>query len=203
MGERLFVAVVPPAESVEAWDAFLEPRRDAAPGFRWTVREGWHLTCAFMASVPAGLVEPLDEALAEVGRHSHPFRLRVAGAGAFPNAAQAKALWLGVTDGADDLERLARRCRHAASSCGIEVDGGRFRPHLTIARTRPASARRWLTILDAAPPQEWTVGGLTLLRSRLLPGGAGYETVGEYSLGEEPDASQPAAPSPGAGPGTG
>lgn len=182
MSDRLFVAVVPPAPIVQAWDAFLEPRRDAEPGFRWTVAEGWHVTCAFMADVPATLVEPLDEALRAVAERTPRFAVEVEGGGAFPDPDHARALWLGITEGVDELTRLARRCRHAASGCGIEVEGGRFRPHLTIARTRPASARRWLTILDAIPPAAWTVDRFTLLRSHLRPGGTGYETVGEYAL---------------------
>lgn len=182
MSDRLFVAVVPPARVVEAIDGFVAPRRDAEPGFRWTVPEGWHLTCAFLPTVPPGRVEPLEEALGEVAGRTASFAVRLAGAGAFPDAGHAKALWLGLPDGADELGRLARRCRNAAAGCGIEVEGGRFRPHLTLARTRPFSARRWLTVLDAIPEQAWGVEEFVLLRSRLLPGGAGYETVERFAL---------------------
>ncbi|MGC3993426.1 MAG: RNA 2',3'-cyclic phosphodiesterase [Propionicimonas sp.] len=181
-GDRLFVAVLPPPAVVEGWEDFLEPRRDAEPGFRWTVAEGWHVTCAFMAAVPPLLVEPLEDALGEVAGRTRPFGVTVSGGGAFPDPDHAKALWLGVTDGAEPLARLATRCRNAATGCGIAVDGARFRPHLTIARSRPTRARRWLTILDAVPAATWTVEDLVLLRSRLLPGGAGYENLGRYPL---------------------
>jgi 2'-5' RNA ligase len=180
--DRLFVAVLPPPAVVAAWDAFLEPRRGAEPQFRWTVPEGWHLTCAFMAAVPDGLVEPLQESLSAVAGRTAPFTVEVSGAGAFPDPDRASALWLGVGAGADDLAQLATRCRNAASGCGIEVDGARFRPHLTIARTRPASVTRWLRVLAALPPQAWTVGEFTLLRSRLLPGGSGYQPLSDHQL---------------------
>lgn len=182
MTQRLFAAVVPPAPVVAAWDAFLEPRRDAEPGLRWTRPESWHLTCAFLPAVPDGLVEPLEEALAAVAARTPVFALRVEGAGAFPDPDHARALWLGVTDGADELARLARRCRNAAGGCGLEVEGGRFRAHLTLARTRPIPARRWLTVLDALPPKAWVADAVVLFRSRLLPGGAGYDALGEYPL---------------------
>ena len=182
MSDRLFVAVVPPVPVVEAVDGFLEPRRDAEPGFRWTVPEGWHLTCAFLPDVAPARVDPLQDALEEVAGRTGPFVVRLAGAGAFPDPGHAKALWLGVDDTAGGLARLARRCRNAAAGCGVEVEGGRFRPHLTLARTRPFAARRWLTVLDAIPEQAWGVEQFVLLRSRLLPGGAGYETLGHYPL---------------------
>ena len=182
MSDRLFVAVVPPRSVVDAIDDFLEPRRDAGTGFRWTVPEGWHLTCVFLPAVESARIEPLEEALEEVAGRTGPFAVQLAGAGAFPVADRAKALWLGVTQGAEDLSRLARRCRNAAVSCGIGVDGGRFHSHLTLARTRPFAARRWLTILDAIPEQAWGVEEFALVRSRLLPGGAGYETLRRFPL---------------------
>ena len=43
MGERIFVAVVPPADVIEHLDAFLEPRREHGP-FRWTAAEQYHVT---------------------------------------------------------------------------------------------------------------------------------------------------------------
>lgn len=182
MSDRLFVAVLPPVGVVEAIDDFLEPRRQAEPEFRWTVPEGWHLTCAFLPSVAPSLEEPLQDALREVAGRTAPFDVGLVGAGAFPDPGQAKALWLGVADPEGALAGLARRSRHAAAGCGIEVEGGRFRPHLTLARTRPFAARRWLTILDAIPEQAWTVQDFALLRSRLLPGGAGYQLLGRYRL---------------------
>ncbi|MFT4108845.1 RNA 2',3'-cyclic phosphodiesterase [Propionicimonas sp.] len=181
-GDRLFVAVLPPPAVVESWESFLEPRRDAEPGFRWTLAGGWHVTCAFMASVPPQLSEPLEEALADVAARTTSFGIAVSGGGAFPDPDHARALWLGVVEGVEPLGRLARRCRNAAAGCGIAVDGARFRPHLTIARSGPTRARRWLTVLDAVPGAAWTVEEFVLLRSRLLPGGAGYETVGRYRL---------------------
>jgi 2'-5' RNA ligase len=179
---RLFVAVVPPPAVVAAWDALLQPRRDAEPGFRWTLPEGWHLTCAFLAAVPEATVADLQEALSGVGERTAPFAVVVDGAGAFPDPDRAQALWLGVSEGADPLAALARRCRNAAAGCDIAVEGGRFRPHLTIARTRPAPVTRWLRILDGFPPQAWTVDRVSLISSRSLPGGSGYRTLSEHPL---------------------
>ncbi len=182
MTQRLFVAVVPPASVREAWDAFLEPRRDAGTELRWALPESWHLTCAFMARVVDGAADDLEEALAAVAARTRPFTLTVDGAGAFPDPDAAKVLWLGVTAGAQELEQLAVRCRNAATGCGIETDGGRFRPHVTVARANGQRVLRWLQVLDAIGPQTWEVTHFRLVRSQLLPGGAGYQTVGEYAL---------------------
>jgi 2'-5' RNA ligase len=180
MTQRLFVAVVPPAPVRDAWDAFLEPRRDAGTELRWVLPESWHVTCAFMGRVAD--TDDLDEALAAVAARTVPFTVTVEGGGAFPNPDVAKVLWLRVTAGAQELGDLALRCRNAATGCGIAVDGGRFRPHVTIARANGQRVLRWVRVLDAIGPQTWPVTGFRLVRSQQLPGGAGYQTVGEYGL---------------------
>ena len=182
MTQRLFVAVVPPPSVREAWDAFLEPRREAGAELRWVLPESSHVTLAFMDRVADGAGDALDEALAAVAARTAPFTLGVAGGGAFPNPDAAKVLWLGVTEGVQELEALAVRCRNAATGCGIGVDGGRFRPHVTLARTNGQRVLRWLQVLDAIEPQTWQVERFRLVRSQLLPGGSGYRTVGEYAL---------------------
>ena len=53
---RVFVAVDPPAEVVDDLDGFLEARRDAGDGLRWTPPSQWHLTLAFMAAAPGRVV---------------------------------------------------------------------------------------------------------------------------------------------------
>ena len=65
---RLFAAIVPPPDAVEHLDEFLEPRRESGSqklDMRWTSAEQFHITLAFMASVPdhlnfiEGLMLPL------------------------------------------------------------------------------------------------------------------------------------------------
>ena len=182
MTERLFVAVVPPATVREQLDAFLDPRRDAGRELRWVLPEAWHITCAFMAKVPVALIDGLDEALEQVAGRTAPFQLALAGAGAFPDPDHARALGLGGASGAEELKRLAIRCRNAATGSGIETEGGPFRAHLTVARAKGVSATRWLGVLDTIPAQEWRVDRFELIRSKSLPGGSGYQCLGVYEL---------------------
>jgi RNA 2',3'-cyclic 3'-phosphodiesterase len=184
MTMRLFAAVVPPADVVAGLDGFLEPRRDADNSLRWTLPASWHVTCAFLPSVPEtdvdDFIETLTETLAGFGR----FTVELAGAGAFPNPDRAKVLWLGAARGAGELAHLAARCRGAANRSGLTVDGARFRAHLTLARANGVPVVRWLRVLEALPPLSWEAGEVALIRSSALPGGAGYRTVARFPLGD-------------------
>lgn len=184
MGDRMFVAVVPPEPVREHLADFLEAR----PGQRWTDPAQWHVTLAFMASVDAHRVDDLVERLATKAAKRRPFSVSLAGAGAFPDPIRARVLWLGVdTAGDDTLAGLAQGARAAAAKVGAPPDGARFTAHLTLARLRPpVEATRWLRILDTYRSPDWRVESIELVGSHLGQGPAGrprYETVAQLPLG--------------------
>ena len=194
MGVRLFAAVVPPADAVEHLDDFLEPRRAAGTeeGIRWTLADQFHITLAFLPSVPDHLVDEYGDRLAEgLARIPVPV-LRLTGPVAIPNAAATRALAVGVvpeTEGADVvLERMAGRARNAAVTVGTEVDGKRFRPHLTIARLRrPADTTSWVRLLETYTGPEWPVVEAKVFASHLGQGPGNrprYEVMAEIPLGQ-------------------
>ncbi len=197
MGQRMFVAVVPPDEVVEHLDEFLEPRREHGP-FRWTAPEQLHVTLAFLESVPDRVLDDLVEGLGRTASRRPAFEARIAGGGAFPNPAQAKVLYADL-DLADEartgLDRLAAGARAAAAHAGVAVDGRRFRPHLTVARLgRPSGTTRWIRLLDGYTGPTWTVDHVALVASHLGEGPRRrprYEVVEELPLGYIPPRARP------------
>jgi 2'-5' RNA ligase len=131
----MFVAVVPPSSALEHLEEFLSPRREADPGLRWTVPDQWHLTLAFMANVADRHLDDLSDRLARAATRRAPFDVTLAGGGAFPNPARAKVLFTGVESDGPELGRLATGARAAATKAGAAVEGGRFHPHVTLARS--------------------------------------------------------------------
>ncbi len=185
----MFAAIVPPDPVVEHLDEFLEPRREQGT-FRWSTAEQLHVTLAFCEAVPDVAVDDLVDTLGAATQRRSPFDVRVAGGGAFPDPTRARVLYAGLdlAEGAStELDRLAVGARTAAGRVGIEVDGQRFRPHLTVARLgRPTEATRWLRILEAYAGPTWTVDHVALVASYLGEGPRGrprYETVAELALG--------------------
>ncbi|HCX84216.1 MAG TPA: RNA 2',3'-cyclic phosphodiesterase [Micrococcales bacterium] len=167
---RLFVALRVPDAARKHLEEFLEPRLDAFP-VRWTPPEHWHLTLAFVADAPERTLDALSENLrSAVGRH-RALPTRLAGAGAFPDPFAARVLWLApeLDDGErHELLRLATACRTAAATAGIAVDGARFVPHLTLARTpRPTPAHRWLQVMETYSGPAWTATEVELVASHL------------------------------------
>ncbi|MEA4945638.1 MAG: RNA 2',3'-cyclic phosphodiesterase [Propionicimonas sp.] len=183
MGKRLFLAVRPPASVTDDLEARIGPRRDTEPALRWAQPEHWHVTLAFLGDVAADHEDRLVENLGPVAESTTAFDLTLGGAGCFPQPGAAKVLWLGARDGAAELEALARRCRTAASRAGIHVDGGRFQPHLTLARSnRGIVARRWLALLDTFGTFGWQVADFLLIDSELTRGGPRHRVIERFGL---------------------
>lgn len=185
----MFVALVPPEAAVEHLDEFLAVRREAGP-FRWSLPEQLHVTLAFLADVPDRRLDDLVERLTRAARRRTAFPTRIAGGGAFPNAARARVLWVGLDldeTGRTELSRTATGARAAASRAGIAVDGQRFRPHLTVARLgRPAEVSRWVRLLDAYTGPDWVADRIDLVASYLGQGPRGrprYEVVESFEVG--------------------
>ncbi len=173
---RLFAALVPPPEALEHLDEFFDVRRDAGE-FRWVQADQVHVTLAFLDYVPEQQLDDLVERLGRAASRRTSFKTAISGGGAFPNAGRAKVLWAGLDldePGRTELDRLATGCRAAASRAGIEVDGARFRPHLTVARTKyPHDVSNWVRLLDSYAGPRWQATELTLVQSYLGEGPRG------------------------------
>lgn len=180
---RLFAAVLPPAHAADELAAAVEQRVRRMPGadeLRWTGRDGWHFTLAFMGEVDDRLVPELGERLARGARRSEAFSLRLRGGGHFGG----RALWAGAAGGIAELRRLAERADAAARRTGVPMEEHRaYRPHLTLARTRTdTDLTAYVAALDGFEGSPWEVGELALVRSRLPVAGVPgeqprYETV--------------------------
>ena len=168
---RIFTAVVPPPEAIEHLDAFLDPRRAAAP-FRWTRPEQLHVTLAFMPEAEERRVDVYVDRLAEALDGLASVELALAGAVVFPSVAEGRVLATGVSGGDEVLATASVRARNAAVACGIEVDGQRFRPHVTVARTggHPTEMTSWVRLLDTYEGPAWPLEAISVIASHLGEG---------------------------------
>ena len=167
---RLFVAIAPPAAVLDELDAQVGPLRARQEDLRWTNREAWHVTLAFLGQVDEPTVARLMPRLERAARRYHKIRLAFSGAGAFPAADRANVLWSGLSGDCETLARLAESVAAGASRAGTRPPGKtrRFQPHMTLARCRtPADVTGLVAALASYQGQPWTADRVHLVRSRL------------------------------------
>ena len=187
---RLFVAVPVPVEVGGVVGRLMDEVR-AALGpdggrVRWVQLEGLHLTLRFLGPTPAVEVPAVAVALERAAGATPAFDVRLAGSGAFPSADRPRALWLGISAGAEAMGQISGAFEGELGTLGWAVEARPFRPHLTIARTDgvragPAAATA-LARAAADLDTGFRADEVVLYRSHLGSGPARYERLREVRL---------------------
>jgi len=191
---RLFVAIELPEEQKQALARLQEEMR-AAVGkrfgdgvrVRWTRPEGIHLTLKFLGETPAERVEAAKRALGQAVASPPGLRLAIANVGSFADRRAPRVIVAGVTGDTKRLLDLAQRIETWMAAAGWPREKRPFQPHLTLARlpedlsqeTRVALAETTRAFSMAAAPA-WEVRRVSLMRSRLGPGGARYDAIATF-----------------------
>lgn len=189
---RLFIAV-PVAEDVRAAIGELMTRVAGAPieeravgQPRWVRVEGLHITLRFLGPTPDMRQREVGAVVAEAARGVAPFRIVLAGGGAFPNQYRPRVLWIGIAQGARELAEIAGRINVDLSKLGWTPDDRPFNPHLTLARTDgvPGADLHAAKLLTEARAVSlgWSADRLVLYKSHLGHGATRYEALSEAAL---------------------
>ncbi|MCE4627825.1 MAG: RNA 2',3'-cyclic phosphodiesterase [Desulfurococcales archaeon] len=140
-----------------------------------------HITLRFIGEVPRSTVEEIAGLLKTLS--FKPFRIKLQGLGAFPSPTRPRVVWVGVSEGAEELERLHGEIEKGLSGLGIRPDRQRFHPHLTLARIKGSRnihrLARLIAELQDVEIGEMLVDRIRLKRSILTRQGPIYETLEE------------------------
>jgi len=180
---RLFFALPLPAEVKGKLRPLVEgARKVSAEGVAFTKVEQLHFTLAFLGEQRAP-----EEALSagEALRDVPAFELVLSGVGAFPSTMRPRVLWIGVTQGGQEMVAAADRLRSALQQRGFALEDRKFRPHLTLGRVRPQGDRGAKQALATIPPGELarcTAHEACLMQSVLGKGGATHTVLRSFAF---------------------
>ena len=183
---RLFVAVnLPPALRDRLYDA-TAPVRAAAPDVSWIRSELLHFTVKFLGEVDEAAVAPLSDGLGTAAARHGPFAVTLAAAGAFPNFARPRVVWIGVRD-QRPLSALAEDVEQACALLGFEREARAFTAHLTLGRVRRVLSRPATQALERAAravhnEYPLTVSAIDLMLSQTGPQGSRYTVLASMPL---------------------
>jgi 2'-5' RNA ligase len=154
---------------------------------KWVEPENLHVTINFLGEVDDRDLHGICRALTAVGRKEPPFRLAVAGIGAFPTPRRPKVIWAGITDGADALKRIHSESEPRLLELGVyrREDRG-YTAHLTLGRAKD-EADGQLLASELAKHTNWTGGSveveeIVLFASELRREGPVYSVVARSPL---------------------
>ena len=184
---RTFVAVET-SEAVRRRSGELaELLRAAGAEVKWVEPHNLHFTLAFLGDVAESHVPDVCRAVEQSAAPVAPFALAVRGAGAFPNSARPRTIWLGVGQGLPEMIALHDRIERAIAPMGFRPEGRAFEPHLTIGRVkRPTAALdRLASLLDTHADfdaGQTRVDEVVVFASQLRPSGPVYQPLARARL---------------------
>ncbi|MDM7956856.1 RNA 2',3'-cyclic phosphodiesterase [Blastomonas sp.] len=179
---RLFLALVPPA----ATRRVLLDTMHALPGARWQTDAQLHVTLRFVGDVDRHCADALVLAL----RHERFARVesRLDGFGHFERRGRVDQLWAGLAP-REPLERLHARLDRLCVGLGLEPEGRKYVPHITLARfartmaPSPEQLAVWLSAQPLLPGAMFTFDRLVLMQSHMGRDGSVYEPVFDVGMG--------------------
>ena len=174
---RLFTGVEIPSDIGLA----LSSLRGGLPGARWIDPENYHLTLRFIGDVDDVTAHEVADMLGRVKRSG--FDLHMEGIASFggrkPRAVVAQvAAAQALIDVQAEHERLMQRI-------GLEPEGRKFTPHVTLARLRESSSQQVAEYLSARGyfrTSPFRVSRFVLFSSRSSVGGGPYVVEASYPL---------------------
>lgn len=175
---RLFVALSLP-EDVRQRLGLLS---GGVPGARWIDPENLHLTLRFIGEVDGVWAEDVTAALG--GISAKPFEITLAGVGHWGTRERATAIWAGVEKN-PGLSHLQSKIESTLVRLGLEPEGRKYAPHVTLARLNGSPNGRVAKFIadhNLFRMPSFPVTSFTLFSSFLSRGGAIYTPEVEYAL---------------------
>ena len=175
---RLFVAIDLP----ETVKDHLSTICCGLPGARWVPPEQMHLTLRFIGEVDGGLLRDICEELAVI--QGEIFSLQLEGVGFFPPRGKPRVLWVGLHK-VEALLQLRNRIESRLVALGLEAEGKKFSPHITLARlknTPPAKVGRFLENYGLFCSTPFSVASFHLYSSLIGRKGAVHRIEATYPL---------------------
>lgn len=160
-------------------------------GVRWVDEESLHVTLLFLGEVDELDLVSICRIAKEVGKKLPPFTMEVGGMGCFPNPRRPKVLWVGITEGGEDLQRMHESLESPLMENGCYRREERaYSPHLTLGRvTGEDESVNWSELLGEH--ESWQGGTIMVeeilvMSSELRRDGPVYSVVGRAPLTGKP-----------------
>ncbi|WP_138379925.1 RNA 2',3'-cyclic phosphodiesterase [Luteithermobacter gelatinilyticus] len=139
---------------------------------RWVPPANYHVTLAFLGSVPEAGQEDIEAVIEKVCHGREVFNVHVNAARPFPSERKARLFAAEITP-SDPLSRLQAALRCALDAHGYKMEDKRFRPHVTLARLKRPMALSG-AVGDAGFPIALAVNRVCLYKSETHQTGAVY-----------------------------
>ncbi len=193
---RAFVAVLLDEAIRRSVATQIDRLRPLSKAVAWVPPHNLHLTLRFLGDQTEAQLAEVVPALEEAASGVPTFTLSLRGLGAFPGLEHPRTLWVGVSEGGPEVQRLQARVAETLERRGVPIEARAWQAHVTIGRI--SDDKRWRregmaelrsAVIRGAATALGTmhVNSIALMRSDLYTSGARYTGIASMPLSSEYD----------------
>ena len=174
---RLFTGLEIPPDICQS----LSMLRGGLPGARWIDPENYHVTLRFIGDIDGIAASEIASMLFRVNRK--PFEVKLQGLSSF-GGRKPRAV-VAAVEPCRPLIELQAELERMMQRIGLDPEGRKFTPHVTLARLHDASSQDvadYLSVRGYFPSRAFKVERFVLFSSRASTGGGPYVIEDSYAL---------------------
>src|SRR3954452_18671018 len=174
---RLFTGLEIPAEISQT----LSNLRGGLPGARWIDPENYHVTLHFIGDIDGMSANEIASMLFRINRK--PFEVKLQGLQSF-GGRKPRAV-VAAVEPSRPLIELQAELERMMQRIGLDPEGRKFTPHVTLARLHDASSQGvadYLSVRGYFPSRSFMASRFVLFSSRASTGGGPYVVEAPYAL---------------------
>ena len=150
---------------------------------KWIPPENIHLTLSFLGNISnkdlPSLIQSVEKKIT-----SNNFQFTITGTGVFPSSKSPKVLWLGISNGIDELTLLQSQVEKSVREFKDNYENNTFIPHISIARIKKGPRKiDVLPFLNSVYSKiKLDVNSISMYESKLFPEGTQYTVLDTFPL---------------------
>ena len=159
----------------------LSSLRGGLPGARWVDPDNYHVTLRFIGDIDSVSANEIASMLFRVNRK--PFEVKVQGLQSFGGRKPREVV--AAIEPSRPLIELQAELERMMQRIGLDPEGRKFTPHVTLARLHDASSQDvadYLSVRGYFPSRVFTADRFVLFSSRASTGGGPYVVEDSYEL---------------------
>lgn len=136
MDKRLFIAANISEQTRSLIRAIQSDLHFIKNDIRFVSPQNVHLTLKFLGDVPVKQISKIVAKIESSVSSFQNFTYICDGTGVFPNAKRPRVLWLGITDGSENLKKLSILMNGALKDLPVQQEDKEYRSHITLGRAK-------------------------------------------------------------------
>ncbi|MFH1878045.1 MAG: RNA 2',3'-cyclic phosphodiesterase [Candidatus Omnitrophota bacterium] len=182
---RGFIALELSGQAREELSVIERELKQTGADVKWVKPGSIHITLKFLGNIDPGRIPDIEKILRETFAGISSFDIVLGSIGVFPDWPHARVLWVGLSQGASELEMLASSVESVMEKEGFAKEARPFSSHITIGRVKSPKNKNELEKLACSIKVTSVavhISRVVLFKSVLTPRGAEYSPLAIVDL---------------------